>query len=336
MHGPGIAEIVKAVVDELAQGPEAMNRDGPSVVFLTGPTATGKTDIAVELVRHLPCDIVSVDSAMVYKGLDIGTAKPGPEVRDLAPHRLIDICDPAESYSAARFRADALDEIAEITAAGRIPLLVGGTMLYFRALERGLSRLPAADQAVRERLVRELRAQGSQALHGRLSNVDPDAAARIHHNDPQRILRALEVYEIEGQPMSALVARGCGAPFPFRVAKVQVLPSDRAELHRRIRERFHQMLTRGLLGEVEGLHARRDLHSGLPSIRSVGYRQLWRYLDGDLGYEEAVRQAIVATRRLAKRQMTWLRAETAGRRFDSSDTDLRDKVLKYIAEVTIN
>jgi len=306
----------------------------PVVMFLAGPTSAGKTGLAVEVVRRFPCDIISVDSAMIFRGMDIGTAKPDPDLLRLAPHRLIDICDPAESYSAARFRADALREIGKIHMTGRIPLLVGGTMLYFAVLERGLSRLPSADPAIRARLGREAREHGWESLHARLSAVDIAAARRIHPNDPQRIQRALEVHELTGRAMSELLALRDAEPFPYRAVKLHVLAEDRKSLHMRIESRFHDMLAQGLLREVESLYLRGDLHTGMPSVRTVGYRQLWRHVAGEAGLETAVSQAITATRQLAKRQLTWLRTESADIRFDSSDPKIRDKVLKCIAAAT--
>lgn len=314
----------------LAMSPERK----PLVIFLAGPTSTGKTELAVEIVRRHPCDIISVDSAMVYRGLDIGTAKPASEVLRLAPHRLIDICDPAESYSAARFREDALYEIRRIHAAGRIPLLVGGTLLYFAALERGLSRLPGADPAVRARLEQEAHEHGWESLHARLSIIDAAAARRIHPNDPQRIQRALEIHELTGRTMSELLGVRDAEPFPYRAVKIHILVEDRELLHQRIELRFHDMLAKGFLQEVESLYQRGDLHAGMPSIRAVGYRQLWRHVAGEAGLETAVRQAITATRQLAKRQLTWLRAERADIRFDSSDPKIMDKVLKYFVAAT--
>lgn len=306
----------------------------PPAILLMGPTASGKTDLAVELVERLPCDIVSVDSAMVYRGMDIGTAKPDAAVLTRAPHRLIDILDPAESYSAARFRVDALREMAAITAAGRIPLLVGGTGLYFRALRRGLSDLPAADPVVRARLEAEAARWGWETLHQRLQRVDPRAAARIHPNDPQRLQRALEVYELTGRPLSELQQGGSDA-LPYRVLAL-VLAPERELLHRRIQERFHRMLEQGLIGEVEGLFRRGDLGPDKPSIRCVGYRQVWSYLAGEVDYPTMVRQGITATRQLAKRQFTWLRSEPDAHRLDSLDTHLLDKVLKWLGRNTIN
>jgi len=293
----------------------------PLVVCLMGPTASGKTGVAVELVRQLPLDIVSVDSALVYRGMDIGTAKPDADTLRIAPHRLIDIRDPAQTYSAAEFRDDALKEIASIHAAGRIPLLVGGTMLYFRALEQGLSELPSADEEVRARLEAEAQARGWAALHERLVKVDPVAAARIHPNDPQRIQRALEVYEITGIPMTELFRRSADTAAPWRFLKIVLAPDDRALLHERIRQRFGIMLEQGFLDEVRALRARGDLHPELPSMRAVGYRQAWSHLDGNLSATEWVERAIVATRQYAKRQFTWLRSERNTCRVDPSIRD---------------
>ncbi|WP_127477558.1 tRNA (adenosine(37)-N6)-dimethylallyltransferase MiaA [Sulfurivermis fontis] len=306
----------------------------PPAILLMGPTAAGKTDLAVELVERLPCDIVSVDSALVYRGMDIGTAKPDAALLERAPHRLIDILDPAESYSAARFRADALREMAAIAAAGRIPLLVGGTGLYFRALRRGLSDLPGADVAVRARLEAEAASRGWEALHRRLREVDPVAAARIHPNDPQRLQRALEVFAVTGRPLSEL-QRGGGDALPYRVVALALVP-ERELLHRRIHARFHLMLERGLIGEVEGLFRRGDLGPDKPSIRCVGYRQVWSYLAGEVDHATMVTQGITATRQLAKRQLTWLRSEPDVHWLDSMDPHLLDKVLKLLDRNAIN
>ena len=302
----------------------------PLAVFLMGPTGAGKTQLAVDLVRRLPVSIVSVDSAMVYRGLDIGTAKPDPETLKCAPHRLIDICDPGEAYSAARFRTDALREMRQITASGRIPLLVGGTGLYFRRLERGIAELPEADTAVRARLVAQGEAQGWRAMHRHLAAVDPEAAARIHPNDPQRIQRALEVYEVSGRSLSNWLARQTELPLGYRVIKVILAPSERGALHERIEMRFRAMLAQGLIQEVQGLRARGDLHPGLPAMRTVGYRDAWSYLEGRIGYERMVERAIIATRQLAKRQLTWLRAESEARWFEAGEPDVSEEVLKYL------
>lgn len=280
----------------------------PTAIFIMGPTASGKTDLAIALHEHLPVELISVDSAMVYRGMDIGTAKPGPEELARAPHRLIDICDPAESYSAARFREDALREMQSITGSGRIPLLVGGTMLYFRALQYGLSDLPPASPGIRARLEAELAERGLAALHARLAKVDPVAAQRIHRNDPQRTLRALEVWESSGRPLSELQARD-GETMPYRALKLVRSPASRAELHERIGRRFEQMLEQGFVAEVEGLVARGDLDPDMPSMRSVGYRQVWAWLRGEYDRDEMLARGKAATRQLAKRQLTWLRSE---------------------------
>ncbi len=275
------------------------------VIFLMGPTASGKTGLAVDLVEKLPVDIVSVDSAMVYRGMDIGTAKPDTELLARAPHRLIDFLDPAERYSAARFAADARREIEDIHARRRIPLLVGGTMLYFSALFHGLSDLPDADPEVRALIDREAEQSGWPALHARLAQADRQTAERIHPNDAQRIQRALEILEITGRGPSAYELPE--AEFPWPGVRLVINPPDRAELHRRIEQRFHLMMKAGFLEEVARLHAHPGLDPGKPSMRCVGYRQLWRHLDGDYSLDEAVQRGIAATRQLAKRQLTWLR-----------------------------
>jgi len=281
----------------------------PLAIALMGPTASGKTDLAIELAARLPCDIVSVDSALVYRGMDIGTCKPTPELLEQAPHRLIDICDPSDAYSVARFCADAGREMAAIASAGRIPLLVGGTMLYFRALQQGLSRLPAADPALRARLTAQARSTGWEALHRRLATVDPAAARRIHPKDPQRIQRALEVYEITGRPLSELMGAGARSALPFRLLKLARAPEERAILHQRIEQRFLKMLELGFEQEVRVLWARGDLTREMPSMRCVGYRQMLKYLLIEYTFEQMVQRGIIATRQLAKRQLTWLRSE---------------------------
>ena len=304
-------------------------------IFLMGPTASGKTDLAVELTRHFPCDIISVDSAMIYRGMNIGTAKPGPEILSVAPHRLIDILDPAEAYSAAQFSADAAREMRDIMAAGRIPLLVGGTMLYFRALQRGLSDLPSADPEVRARLDQQARERGWGHLHQRLADVDPVAAARIHPNDPQRIQRALEVFELSGVPMTDFLVRRTAAPWQGPIVKLVVAPGDRALLKQRIVSRFHAMLEQGLLDEVQALRKRGDLDRNRPALRSVGYRQAWDYLSAELNYEEMVRKAVIATGQLAKRQMTWLRQETEAQWFDALEQKLYSRAITYIKSMVM-
>ena len=305
-----------------------MTSELPLAIALMGPTASGKTDLAVRLVRELPVEIISVDSVMVYRGMDIGSAKPGPEILAEAPHRLIDILDPVEACSAAGFVARAREAMTDISAAGRIPLLVGGTMLYFRAMIHGLSQLPSADPGLRAELEAEAKERGWDALHARLAEVDPPAAARIHPNDPQRIQRALEVYALTGTPLSELQQQA--EPLPWQFVKLALLPSDRQVLHERIARRFEQMLAEGLVGEVEGLYARGDLHEGLPSIRAVGYRQVWHYLQGRINYTEMQEQGVAATRQLAKRQLTWLRSEPSLEVFDALDQKSGDQVLKWL------
>ncbi|HUH39214.1 MAG TPA: tRNA (adenosine(37)-N6)-dimethylallyltransferase MiaA [Spongiibacteraceae bacterium] len=280
----------------------------PPAVFLMGPTAAGKTGLAIELVQRLPMEIISVDSALVYRGMDIGTAKPGAAELALAPHRLIDIRDPAEAYSAAEFHRDALREMADITARGRIPLLVGGTMLYFKALREGMATLPPADPALRRALEIEAAARGWPALHAELARVDPLTAARLHPNHSQRIQRALEVYRLSGRPLSAWQAEQVSEALPYDLIQLAVCPADRAVLHRRIALRFEQMLARGLIEEVAALRERGDLHRDLPAMRAVGYRQCWQYLDGELDRDQLVAAGVAASRQLAKRQLTWLRS----------------------------
>ncbi|MGY0220001.1 tRNA (adenosine(37)-N6)-dimethylallyltransferase MiaA [Endozoicomonadaceae bacterium StTr2] len=299
----------------------------PLAIFLMGPTASGKTDLAIKLSQQLPCDIISVDSAMVYRDMDIGTAKPSHEELAQAPHRLIDFQDPAEPYSAADFRRDALDEINRIVAAGRIPLLVGGTMLYFKALKEGLSTLPPADEKIRAQLLQEAEEKGWPALHEELQRVDPVAGARINPNDPQRMQRALEIYRLTGRSMTELQQETPpgGDDFPCRILSLAVAPEERSVLHERIALRYRKMLEQGFIDEVKALRQRDDLNISLPSIRAVGYRQVWEYLDGNLSYDEMVDKGIIATRQLAKRQFTWLRSWPDLNWLDSlSDTLLED------------
>ncbi|EKT61114.1 tRNA (adenosine(37)-N6)-dimethylallyltransferase MiaA [Providencia burhodogranariea] len=279
----------------------------PSAMFLMGPTASGKTALAIALRQHLPVEIVSVDSALVYRGMDIGTAKPNAEELSLAPHRMIDILDPSLPYSAADFRRDALNVMDEITSQGKIPLLVGGTMLYFKALLEGLSPLPSADPVVRAEIESIAEKQGWSEIHRRLAEVDSIAAARIHPNDPQRLSRALEVYLISGRTLTEMT-QTAGEELPYNVYQFAIAPQDRKILHQRIEQRFHQMLEAGFEEEVKTLHERGDLHVDLPSIRCVGYRQMWSYLENEIDYDEMVYRGICATRQLAKRQITWLRS----------------------------
>lgn len=290
--------------------------DLPKAVFLMGPTASGKTGLAVELCQRFPLEIISVDSALVYRGMDIGTAKPDAATLALAPHRLIDIRDPSEPYSAADFCADARREMDAITAAGKVPLLVGGTMLYFRSLEHGLSALPAANQQVREQLEQQAAEIGWPAMHGILQQKDPQAADRIHPNDPQRIQRALEVITLSGQSMSALHGQTDGYSLDYRLHKIIVSPEPRSVLHERIGRRFDMMLKAGFVDEMQGLFSRPDLNANLPSMRAVGYRQAWSWLQGKCTFEEMRERAVAATRQLAKRQLTWLRRESVSIWYD--------------------
>ncbi|MDX1461274.1 MAG: tRNA (adenosine(37)-N6)-dimethylallyltransferase MiaA [Xanthomonadales bacterium] len=309
-----------------------MSADKRRAVCIMGPTASGKTGLAVELVQRYPLEIVSVDSALVYRGMDIGTAKPGPETLDRAPHRLIDLIDPSESYSAARFCEDAQRAMGEIWESGRVPLLAGGTMLYFRALLEGLSELPEADEQVRRNIEARAGQVGWAALHAELAQVDPEAAVRINPNDPQRIQRALDVYQFTGRPLSRLqgIRRQDGPS--FGVLKLVICPEPRAELHRRINQRFDQMVREGLLEEVRRLRARHDLHPELPSMRAVGYRQAWAFLDGRLGEAEWVERAKAATRQLAKRQLTWLRRENGALWYDPTREDSLEKAMAAVGE----
>jgi len=305
----------------------------PPAVFLMGPTASGKTDLAVHLVERLPLGIVSVDSALVYRGLDIGAAKPDAATRGRAPHRLIDRVEPEDAYSAGRFREDALEAMAAVRSEGRVPLLVGGTMMYFRALAGGLGPMPPADAAIRAQLEREERERGLAALHGELAQVDVAAAARIHPNDPQRIHRALEVYRITGRPISAWQREDGAQALPDRVLRLAVAPFDRAVLHARIECRFDAMLAAGLVEEVERLHRRPGMHADLPSMRAVGYRQVWAYLEGELDYAAMRERGIIATRQLAKRQLTWLRGMEGLEWIDSerlSFADVEARVQRFL------
>ncbi|MEO5702520.1 MAG: tRNA (adenosine(37)-N6)-dimethylallyltransferase MiaA, partial [Gammaproteobacteria bacterium] len=293
---------------------------------------SGKTDLAIELSTRLPCDIISVDSAMVYRGMDIGTAKPSRELRQRVPHRLIDIRDPPDTYSAAQFRLDALREMAEIRARNRIPLLVGGTMLYFRALQRGLSLLPPANATVRGYLEAQARESGWVALHARLASIDPVAAQRIHPNDPQRIQRALEVFELTGVTVTELYARKTAETWNSPVLKLIVAPGDRGVLHDVIARRFQGMLQQGLVEEVECLRQKGTISGQTTALRAVGYRQVWSYLEGKTNCEQMAKSAIIATRQLAKRQFTWLRTEPDAIWFDSLDKDILKAVAKYCAD----
>lgn len=308
-----------------------------------GPTATGKTDLALALMRRFPFEIVSVDSALVYRGMDIGTAKPDREILASVPHHLIDICDPSDPYSAGRFRSDALRAMAGITERGRIPLLAGGTMLYFRALQRGLASLPTADMHIRARIEARAQSEGWAALHAELTRVDPQSAQRIHPNDPQRIQRALEVYELSGRaltehfPQQADDFHRVDAPpasehFQYRVIKLALIPNDRTEIHRRVARRFERMMQDGFINEVQALRTRGDLHPELPSMRAVGYRQAWEFLDGHGDQAGMMERAVIATRQLAKRQLTWLRAERDARIFDPYRAGIEPELSAFLQE----
>lgn len=305
-------------------------------VCLMGPTASGKTALAIELVRRFPFEIINVDSAQIYRGMDIGTGKPDAETLRLAPHRLIDFLDPAESYSAARFRSDAVAQMADIRKSGRIPLLVGGTMMYFKALRDGLSSLPEANAEVRAEILAIAEQKGWVAVHQRLAEVDPVAAHRIHPNDPQRLQRALEVFMVSGRSMTELQQ---GNPVPDSLSEqllfVSIQPAQRSVLHEKIERRFRQMISEGLVEEVNRLYQRGDLHTGLPSVRSVGYRQVWQYLDGEISFDAMVERGIIATRQLAKRQVTWLRSWDNLHDFDSECPETMDKVLKLIQSTSM-
>lgn len=284
----------------------------PPALFIIGPTASGKTGLAIKLMKHFPIEIISVDSALVYKDMDIGTAKPTADELAKAPHRLISFLDPSKAYSAADFRNDALREMAEITAADKIPVLVGGTMLYYRALEYGLAVLPEADPALREKLSVEAVNIGWDGLHQRLLEIDPASGERLHPNDKQRIQRALEVFELTGKSLTQHQIehqQDKENALPYRLLKIALIPEEREWIRELADIRFKQMLKDGFIDEMKALHAREDLHMDLPSIRCVGYRQAWQYLEGELDYEEMIERAVIATRQLAKRQMTWMRSE---------------------------
>jgi len=296
-----------------------------------GPTASGKTNAAVELLQRLPVELISVDSALVYRDMDIGTAKPDAATLQKAPHHLIDVIDPTEAYSAAQFRADAMRLMADITARGKVPLLVGGTMLYFKALQSGLGELPQADPAVRARLDAEALQIGWPGMHAKLAKIDPETAARLMTTDSQRVQRALEVCELSGKTMTQLFAEQAATALPYHLLKLALVPSDRSVLHERIALRFEQMLEAGLIDEVKALRAKYPaLTADLPSMRCVGYRQAWQYLDGEFGLDELREKGIAATRQLAKRQLTWLRGMEDTVEFDCLDAAVNEKLFHYI------
>ncbi len=334
----------------------------PLAICLMGPTAAGKTDLALALTERLPCDIISVDSALIYKGMDIGTAKPDKAFLKKAPHRLIDIIEPFESYSVAQFYADAYREMQDITAKGRVPLLVGGTMMYYRIIQQGIANLPSADEQVRKDIVREAQQFGWAHIHAQLEKVDPDSAARIKPTDPQRLQRALEVYRVSGKTMTQLWQEqqsgagkttdnvytgtqshgkaksidrednvGAGlSPIPYSFVNFSISPIDRKELHQRIEKRFDIMLENGFISEVEGFYQQANITSDMTSMRCVGYRQAWDYLEGTLSYEAMRERGIIATRQLAKRQLTWLRSWPNLYQLDTNDTKVLAKALKIV------
>ena len=307
-----------------------MQQHYPPAIFLMGPTASGKTTLSIQLAQGFNCEIISVDSALVFRGMDIGTAKPTTKERAGIPHHLIDILDPAESFSTGQFREQSLTLMDEITGRGKIPLLTGGTMLYFNVLFHGLAELPPANKEIREKLDQQAAAQGWQQMHKRLAEIDPESALRIHPNDPQRIQRALEVYEISGKPLTGFFKQSREQKIPFRKIKLVIAPEDRKQLHENIASRFHKMLEKGLIEEVNALYQRGDLNEKLPAIRAVGYRQIWSYLTGEYDFETMTDKAIIATRQLAKRQFTWLRRETDAQWFQTGQPHLVNKVVKEL------
>ena len=318
------------MTDLIIQHPAKVNAaDTPTVIFIMGPTAAGKTDLAISCVEQFDCELISVDSALVYREMDIGTAKPDAETLRRAPHKLVNIIDPSESYSAGNFRTDALKEIESTLGRGKTPVLVGGTMLYYKTLQEGLSELPSADKEIRNQLEEESKELGWQVMHDRLAKIDPVSANRIHPNDPQRIQRALEVFEVSGKTLTEFWQEQKSQELPYNLVKIAFFPEDRDLLKKRIALRFLQMLELGFIEEVEVLRARGDLHLELPSMRCVGYRQVWEYLDGALSRDEMVEKGIIATRQLAKRQMTWLRKETHCNFYDV-DSAIYKKILKNL------
>ncbi len=304
--------------------------DLPPAIYLMGPTASGKTALSIQLAHQLEGEIISVDSAMIYRGMDIGTAKPSMEEREGIVHHLIDILDPSEAYSTGQFKHQAHQLMGEITRRGKLPILVGGTMLYFNTLINGLAELPPADKTVRQQLEEDLLKYGKEAMHQRLAEIDPRAAARIHPNDPQRIQRALEVYEISGKPISAYFNTKEQSPLPYHAIQLIIAPKERKKLHELIAKRFKNMLKVGLVDEVSRLYRRGDLNESMPAIRSVGYRQVWSYLKGEYDFDTMTEKGIIATRQLAKRQFTWLRRFDQAHQFNNEAPDLLRQIMKQI------
>lgn len=311
----------------------------PAAICLMGPTASGKTNLAIEIVQRLPCEIINVDSAQIYRDMNIGTGKPDAQTLLKAPHRLIDILDPAQAYSVSQFRTDALAAMEEIQANGKIPLLVGGTMMYFKALRDGLASMPAANAQTRKQILAMASDQGWEAVHQQLQAVDPESALRIHPNDPQRLQRALEIYLVSGKTMTQFhreeALRSVGIALPFDLHFFAIQPGLRSVLHDRIAQRFKQMLTDGLVAEVDKLYRRGDLDLSMPSMRSVGYRQVWQFIAGELSFDAMVERGIIATRQLAKRQVTWMRSWGELHSFDSENPETLDLILKSIEQTAI-
>jgi tRNA dimethylallyltransferase len=317
-----------------------LNPKLPNVICLMGPTASGKTALAIELAQQRNFQLVSVDSAQVYRDMDIGTGKPDAETLVKAPHRLIDIRDPANAYSASEFRIDVLREIQEITSQGDVPLLVGGTMLYFKALRDGLAEMPNADPETRRAIEAKAAALGWESVHAELAAVDPVAAQRIHANDPQRLQRALEVYRVSGKTLTKHHEEernklDSDNRLPVNLHFFGIQPSDRGVLHIKIRNRFLEMIRLGLVEEVQALRKRSDLNSSLPALKSVGYRQVWQYLEGQLSFDDMVDKSIIATRQLAKRQLTWLRSWEELHALDGPSAESADYILKYVDSISI-
>jgi tRNA dimethylallyltransferase len=310
-----------------------MNSNAPFVICIMGPTASGKTDLALQLAKHTSAEIINVDSAQIYQGMDIGSGKPNAQERGLIAHHLMDFLDPAIAYSAAQFRLDAISCIKDILARKRLPILVGGTMLYFKVLQHGIAELPDKDIEIRSRLDEMIRTKGLAELYAKLKDIDPTTASRISPTDPQRITRALEIYEITGMPMSHWLKQSPSQEtLPYQFLNIGLIPieTERSILHQRIEQRFDNMLAQGLLEEVKRLYQREDLNESLPAIRSVGYRQVWRHFKGEYTFEEMREKSIAATRQLAKRQLTWLRSWPNLKAFDFADNHLLQNVTTYL------